>query len=277
MCMATYVPAGRLPDTVALENGAWMNSDGHGAAVITNDYKIETFHSLDETEVIDWFAVKKAENIDRPGLFHSRIGTSGLINSGLANLHPFPVGSGSTVLAHNGILPDVFCPEKNDPRSDTAILCQDFLAGEAGHRYFLLTRSARRRLARIINKGYPNKLVILTVDPRFKQNSYLINAEAGIWDGGIWYSNTDYAGYSSYALGKTQTYDTFEEYAAKRPNLTTCSVCDAFDYSGSIRDYSVCSNCWICQDCGGVADFGGETLTCDCYTSPTVRTEITAL
>src|SRR5919197_328019 len=120
-----------------------------------------------------------------PALFHSRFGTHG--KRTIDNCHPFPIGGDNrTVMAHNGILPAVVQPAKGDPRCDTRIAAEDFLP-------LLGPLRARRTRLRLQQWMTPrNKIVILTVDQRFKDRAYILNEEAGIWDGGIWYSNDGY-------------------------------------------------------------------------------------
>ena len=119
-------------------------------------------------------------------MFHSRFSTHGDPSS-VENCHPFIVGGDHrTVLAHNGVFHDAVRPAEGDPRSDTRIVAEEFLPG------FGTLRRRRTRLAfqRWMTPG--NKVVILTVDPRFRDHAYILNENAGVWDRGIWYSNRDY-------------------------------------------------------------------------------------
>src|SRR5262249_475168 len=100
------------------------------------------------------------------------------------NCHPFPVGGDPrTVLAHNGILPRGVQPHGGDPRSDTRIAAEAFIPAFGS----LRSRRTRLRLQRWMTPH--NKMVLLTVDRRFKQPAFILNEESGTWSEGIWYSN----------------------------------------------------------------------------------------
>src|SRR4051812_17252054 len=184
MCLLTFFPAGVLPDTDALLNGAIVNNDGHGYGIVA-DGRLIVGRGMDADAVIAAFAAARAEHRDGPALFHSRFGTHG--KPCVDNCHPFPVGGDArTVIAHNGVLPAAVQPSKGDARSDTRIAAEDFIPALGS----LRARRIRLRLQRWMTPH--NKIVILTVDRRFKQRSYILNENCGIWDGGIWYSNDGY-------------------------------------------------------------------------------------
>jgi len=185
--MLTFYRPGVMPNLSHLENGARTNRDGHGFAVIVGD-RIERGRGMSADAVIEAFDKVRRAHPESYAIFHSRYTTHGLTNE--ANCHPFFVaGDSRTVLAHNGILPQGAQPLKGDERSDTRILAEDLIpAGVFGH---LTNRRARRRLARWMGiEKYPNKIAILTVDPRYGRNAYLINEHLGEWKDGIWYSNS---------------------------------------------------------------------------------------
>lgn len=184
MCLLTMLPAGRQPDLDALYHGACLNDDGHGFAVVAGR-RLEVGHGLHAETVIDQFAAARARHGGGPALFHSRLATHGSVTRG--NCHPVRLGADRrTVLAHNGILPRAVQPAGRDTRSDTRILA-DRATAMFGP---LHSRGARRRMERWV--GPDNKIAILTVNPRYTHQAYLLNEHAGVWDGGIWYSNTDY-------------------------------------------------------------------------------------
>lgn len=192
MCILSYIPANTDLSTLAINgllNGGINNADGHGWAIADPEYNtIITGHSLDVEDALADFIEARDKHSAGPALFHSRWATHGSIK--LANCHPFPVnGSSKTVLAHNGILPAEAHPEKDDDRSDTRILADDILPKWYSR---LDNRRTRQNLARWAG-GY-NKLLILTVDPKYRRNIYLVNENAGNWDHktGIWHSNYDY-------------------------------------------------------------------------------------
>lgn len=239
MCMLTYFPPGVLPDMEALENGARFNEDGHGFAIVSRG-RLIVRHDNSATKILAKFKQLRAEMPEGPAIFHSRLGTHGNRNS-RANCHPFRVGGDyRTVVAHNGILPAALQPGRGDSRSDTRIAAATLFA-----RTDLSSEAERVTLASII--GRANKLVFLTVDPRYSQNTYMINADEGFWHEGVWYSNTDYEGYDRYGkYGYDFRTDTLVEL---------CHEC----LSDTIEEDGYCWTCGACNDCCQPA---GECL---CY------------
>lgn len=255
MCLLTYFPEGVMPDAEALQNGALFNDDGHGYAIVdVAGNRIIVDRGMDAKEMIQDFAVMRRAFPDGPALFHSRLATDGLIN--LLNVHPFPIGGDSrTVLAHNGIMP--LRPPKHDPRSDTRVVAEDFVPRAYG--------TLRRRRARLAFEkwmGIWNKVVILSVDPRFRDHGFILNEDEGHWHEGIWYSNTMYQGWSpvkypytwsdgDLAVASTRALALMDDV----PRLTACWACqESVDYT-----LGECPKCGMCFDCGEMAD------RCFCY------------
>jgi glutamine amidotransferase len=252
MCLLTFFPAGILPDTDALLNGAFINNDGYGYAIVAGD-DIQVRHGLDAEELIAQFDVDRRSNPDGPAMFHSRLATHGSTDT--ENCHPFRVGGDPrTVLAHTGVLPMVVQPRKKDPRSDTRILADDFLPIFGSIRL----RRNRIRLQKWMTSA--NKVVILTVDRRFTKQAYILNEDAGIWDGGIWYSNYGYRidDRLRYATRKGWEYD-YDVWESRN-----CLFC------GAGREYR--DQC--CRFCGGCFDCGEELEDCQCFLPGRARTSI---
>jgi glutamine amidotransferase len=257
MCLLTFVPAGVAPDTGALLNGAMFNNDGHGFAIVAGGQLI-VHRGMRAEAVIEAFAAARGQHPDGPALFHSRFRTHG--KACADNCQPFPIGGdGRTVLAHNGVLPAVVQPAKGDPRSDTRIAADEFIPAAFGS---LRTRRIRLRLKRWMTPY--NKVVILTVDRRFKQRSYILNEEYGIWDGGIWYSNDGYLPMS--ATQGAPTDDTGWDWPPwDRPRLQPRDWRDG--------DVDRCGNCDAiidvtegeCRYCGWCLDCGEMPEQCLCY------------
>jgi predicted glutamine amidotransferase len=205
MCLLTFIPAGKYPDLELLESGADNNPDGHGFAIVTDDRQsIIVGRGLNDEDVLAEFAALRSRNMNGPALFHSRIGTAGLRTTN--NCHPFYVGADTrTVLAHNGILPGDAQPAKEDYRSDTRLLAEVLLPkGKLGK---LISRRGRKRLAAWM--GAANKIVVLTVNPAYRNNAFILNASQGDWVGGIWYSNPSYKA-NYYRSGWSQDWKDYD-------------------------------------------------------------------
>jgi glutamine amidotransferase len=241
--MLTYFPPGVQPDLDALANGADFNDDGHGFAIVTPG-RLVVRHGMDSHRLIERFGEFRAQNPDGPALFHSRFATHG--TRGRANCHPFRVGHDPrTVLAHNGILPRRVRPKGNDRRSDTRIAAEDFLPIRSYHAWD--DPQAQRDLARWLGTG--NKFVVLTVDPRYRQHAYLINEQAGMWEHDIWYSNSDYLGYTGPGIDLATNGTVPGSYC-------DCPVCLT---TGVVDGYGYCLLCGACADCAEPGEY------CVCY------------
>jgi hypothetical protein len=241
MCLLTYFPARAMPDATALLHGATANDDGHGYAIVTPT-RILTRRSMAAADLIDAFADARRAHPDGPALFHSRFSTHG--ETSLDNCHPFLVGGDPrTVLAHNGVLPSIVQPAPKDPRSDTRIAAEEFL-GRPGA---LRTRRSRLQIEKWMTPA--NKMVILTIDRRFTQQSYILNEESGIWDGGIWYSNGSYLPPPPHRSRPLWSWDLAEDSSGRC--LLCCAILDPAD--------AVCTFCGACQDCGE------DSRDCQCY------------
>lgn len=245
MCMASYFPPGVIPVATELWNGAELNPDGHGFAIVTKDRNLIIQKSMSADEAISKFMEQRHKHPEGPALFHSRIATSGKVD--VTGCHPFKVGQDNrTVLAHNGIL---FNPGKDEPRSDTRIFAEVMLP-----RFGSLDKAkTTRKLEKFIGRG--NKLIVLTVNPARRQTAYLINSSAGIWaKSGAWHSNYDYEGrwwnddvyaipgftYGAKSTGKPKVI----RYGN---SVFPCEVCGAYD-AVSMAD-SICEVCNACNDC----------------------------
>ncbi len=241
MCMLTYFPEGIQPDVDALGNGATLNDHGHGYAIVANGHIISG-RGMQASAVIDEFATLRRLHPEGPALFHSRFATHGSVN--VSNNHPFPVGADErTVLAHNGVLPAAAQPAKGDDRSDTRIAADDIFPR------LLFSSFDNRRTRKFIERwlGRLNKVVILTVDTRYRRNGYIFNEREGVWDGGIWYSNYDYQ--TPYSLPGNAARWGLDEGCA------CCGIADSID-----PEEGLCLACGSCPACG--ADEGDCSRGC---------------
>lgn len=250
MCILSHIPAGIQIDSSIesdLWNGGINNPDGHGWAIASNNGQMILGKSLDLHEAIDGFVKARAMH-DGPALFHSRWATHGSVRVG--NCHPFLVGnSHQTVLAHNGVLPKKAHPLPHEDRSDTAILAEDLMPRQWKR---LDKPSVRKSLSEWCGKG--NKLVILTVEPKYRENVYIINENSGHWDGysGLWHSNYDYKydwRKGSYSTTGVIGGCSVKAEPAELVDPTSCVFCNQ-----RVNDYQICTTCGTCQDCLEVSD-----------------------
>lgn len=229
MCILSFYKPGIRIDPDALRDGAMANPHGHGYAVVAGD-RVLVGKGLHIEPVIDEFLSARAQFPDQPALFHSRLATHGYVDTD--NCHPFTLGGDKrTVLAHNGILPEIVHPRAGDLRSDTRIAAEDLLPLEPFGP--LDSWAGRSRLEQWLGT---DKMVLLTVDPRYKHNAYLFNEHRGHWSpDGIWYSNTSYLWrYSQSALD------------AGGYVFEGCDYCGADELD---HDGPHCPACGFCQDC----------------------------
>lgn len=248
MCILSFIPAGIGLTDAAIEslwNGGINNPDGHGYAIASPDGML-VGKSLRLDESLAEFIETREQYLNSPALFHSRWATHGSIRT--ANCHPFYMPGNKTVVAHNGVLPKSAHPKHGDDRTDTAILAEELMPRQ----WRRLDRAGvRNSLTQYCGRG--NKLVILTVDPKYRRNHYIINESRGNWDKatGLWHSNYDYLyvtnSYRSTAdatVGLTcgRLFDGDEW--AELVDPTACVYCNQ-----RVNDWSICTTCSTCQDC----------------------------
>lgn len=283
MCLLSVFPENVQPNATDLFNAADSNPDGFGyAIVVPSEGRIIRRHSMDSSRLIDEFLETRDRYASGPALFHCRITTDGVTD--IDNCHPFLVGGDpSTVMAHNGILPDRVRPAKGDPRSDTRICAEAFLPG---HPFMKLDRrGARKQFEQWL--GNFSKVAFLTVDPKYRRNLYIINEGLGHWLDkpyeSAWHSNHSYAGWStsgsfrhtwpvgssvvpyrtSTVIGGWSSYNN-DDYAGSNH----CTVCGAFYSVNLVTGYCREEGCKACQECYEPID------TCLCYLPESVRKDV---
>lgn len=256
MCILSYIPAGIKPDEGDLLNGGILNPHGHGWAIADMpNRQIVVGKGMDIVAVLDEFLAAR-ERFDGPALFHSRWATHGVVDE--TNAHPFVVGgSDLTVVAHNGILP---CePHISDDRSDTRLFADEILST----RY---RRLDKRRAFQAMTEyiGSYNKLVILTVDPKYRKNAYIVNEKAGHWDSatGIWHSNYDYLGDTWRYKSTTTTKGVVSTLTDHRSKAFPVDVDETCDLCGMGR----VGKAGFCDECGSCADCYEYRKDCQCWT-----------
>jgi glutamine amidotransferase len=265
MCLLTVIPEGVQPNKKHLYNGTVINNDGHGFAVIV-DGEIVIGRYLSAITAVERFANIRANHPEGPAIFHSRMATHGSTTKD--NIHPFVVGGDrTTVVAHNGILPTVFQPDKKDKRSDTRIIAEQWLTSTYFNKHYRFhTRNGRNRLARLI--GTYNKLAVLTTNPAYPKNLYIVNEREGIWHpNGCWYSNNGYLPYSPYRAMGVWHSDGTESWYRSEPDkkyvYLDCDICLTDDAVNPDTKY--CDFCKSCNDCYE------STENCECWLPTYIR------
>lgn len=246
--MLTFSPPGESPDFAKLARAGEANPDGFGFAIIdTAAGRIISHRTLDLAESLAEYRAALAL-YSGASLWHARWATHGATD--LTNVHPFQTDNGATVIGHNGIIPVV----PDGTLSDTATFVRDYWP--AWSRGAIDDPTAESELAKVITGG--SKLVVLTVDPRYKRDAYIVNEAAGHWLEGTWYSNYSYVPYSvPWKLTYSATPKDDADYYAWDEII--CPVCDVdylIDYNESDDHY--CPDCDACYYCER------DYLVCDC-------------
>lgn len=162
-------------------------------------------------------------------VIHFRIATSGLKNT--PNCHPFVIDD-TLAFAHNGI----FTGLGSLKESDTVVFNKTVL--QLLPKGFLNIPRIKEALDLYIKTGFC-KLAFLDAE----NNYTIINAQAGEWNNGIWFSNTSYENKQVFGFTK---YDY-----------------NGYDYSNTYRNCSMCKQLvplremewhedvlgWVCNEC----------------------------
>lgn len=276
MCLLSVYRPGAPVVREHILRGTYCNPDGFGFAVIVGD-RIEIGKGMDAEAVVAAFIAVREAHPDGWAMFHSRLTTDGETTTD--NCHPFIVGGDArTVLGHNGILPAEARPRGKDKRSDTRILAERLIpVGMFGS---LRSRRGRKALGKWIAKdGYPNKVAILTVDPRYRERAFIIGEQHGTWVGDVWHSNGGYQsyaeryprtvsvgsklsdGYYAYLDGKISYADYLDGlYTGKSAPVLATNACPSCLSAGEVDvNYGYCRDCKVCLDCGD------EISWCTCF------------
>lgn len=273
MCLLSVFRPGAPVVRDHIAAGTFCNPDGFGFAVIVGD-RIEIGKGMDADAVMDAFIRVRDTHPDGWAMFHSRLTTDG--DTSEDNCHPFVVGNDPrTVLGHNGILPKEARPRGKDSRSDTRILAETLIPGGMFGR--IRGRIGRRKLEKWIGKdGYPNKVAILTVDPRYRGNAFILGESRGTWVGDVWHSNDGYlpyipryprssssgmsAEYAAYLRGEVSYADYVDALFTGKSATLTADQCPMCRQRVTVNmDHGYCTACKVCIDCGD------DLAWCQCY------------
>lgn len=251
MCLLSYYPPGVQPDLERLRNGADMNPHGFGYCIVKPWYqhkdgirpgRLITGKSMQAPALIEEFGKLREENPEGAALFHSRFATSGLRNE--TNCHPFYVGKDKlTVVAHNGVL---FGKQDGETRSDTHIFADEVMP-------VLFRRLNREGVIYQLHRyvGAHNKLVILSANPRYSRQSWIINERSGTWTREEWQSNWDYISTRRSRKKKSgkEPPGVIDDWLADVPVPVPADYCFACETGGSVDKYGTCTVCGTCSEC----------------------------
>jgi predicted glutamine amidotransferase len=175
----------------------------------------------------------EADKLGGTIVLHFRISTSGGVND--ENIHPFKVND-SLYFCHNGIL-DIDVPTTSKI-NDTQIFNNAFMKGLP--KGFERDDTIMNLLEYSI--GTRNKFVFLNSFGEF----YILNESEGVWDNGLWFSNTTYLYSRTYTpkYYKTDwdTYDTVED------DFAECECCGNRTHENELH-YSSDFNTYMCAIC----------------------------
>ena len=202
MCIAIYKPEGKVLSLATLKECYTSNPDGAGFMYAENKklhiekgfFSFKSFYD----------AFKKHE--DKQTVIHFRIKTHGKIDT--ANCHPFAVNN-AIGFVHNGVISGFGDSDFSDTvRFNEQILRP--LVNKWGNLALFQDPIIDLIESRI---GY-SKLVFLDRHGNHK----IMNESKGVWDDGVWFSNTSYKPYVAPAtpswLDKTYNYGSYSKQVA---------------------------------------------------------------
>lgn len=174
MCLAIFKSAAGTLTDAQLKNGWENNDDGGGFAYVENGKVVVSKGHMKWEAFLA--AYKKAQETHggSPFLVHFRIRSMGGLSED--NTHPFPIDSGA--LIHNGTLDGTTAKYGEGP-SDTSLFAYRF----GNYLTFDRVQKYRKDWEDILGRG--NKMVMLYDDGRHA----ILNADAGHWLDGTWFSN----------------------------------------------------------------------------------------
>lgn len=175
MCLALYKPKDKILPKDYAAAAFEANDDGAGFAYVKNEktYISKGYMDFDSF----WSAFEKVQ--DYEAIVHFRFATTGAVET--ENTHPFKV-SGGFALIHNGIINIEAIKGKTDTETYAQLVLSPLI--DKYGKEILKSPSFRF----MIESGIAgSKLVLLS-----KDTHYIFNENRGVWDNGIWYSNSTY-------------------------------------------------------------------------------------
>jgi hypothetical protein len=190
-------------------------------------------------------------------VLHFRLATSGVIDE--ANCHPHWITHGKLAYVHNGILP--FTVPRDSPECDTVIFARSILARLPEG--FLDNKPTTWLIEQYIGNS---KLVFLASNGQ----TWILNEALGVWDDGVWYSNTTYRDLPrSSFMGRSRYWpgDKWKHWTPTGSALEAddelegtpedkesqgwvdCGLCGVACEANADAIYSRSDGCWVCDDC----------------------------
>lgn len=205
MCIAIMKPKDKVLSKEILETCCKANPDGMGFAYIDGDTMYIKKYMKFEDFYKDYKEVENKSNM----LIHFRIATHGKVE--IDNCHPFWLNH-RMALVHNGVISGY---GDRDTKSDT----RDFIDKVIGNISWKLMKNPSYR--ELVGKciGY-SKFAILDISGDY----WIINEDKGVWDDGVWYSNT------SYKPKKSVSYTTYPSSTTSDTNSKVWDMYGDEDY-----------------------------------------------
>lgn len=233
MCIIVAIPQGKQVTKQTLKR-CWDNNPHGGGFMYSNGNKVIVNKEMASFKKY-WKAFTQAkDNYDTSFVCHFRISTHGKINE--TNCHPFLVNK-NLGFAHNGI---IYAAPKSDNFSDTYMFNEAILKHLPNT--FLTNTAHVSLISQYIGSG--SKLAFLNT----KGEITIINDKAGVWDDGVWYSNTGYKAMNYFDYGGTKV-GAITTYQAKPLTYTQNQIAFPKKESETAKvDDSVNHDCVDCGD-----------------------------
>ena len=250
MCIAILNGPQETLAKQTLRNCWENNGDGAGILYI-RDGVMKVFKEMKSFDNFysNYIEIKRT-NGNKHLVLHFRISTHGAVNE--TNCHPFLVDD-NIGFVHNGMIYEM--PYSNQ-FSDTYLFNENIM--KSFNKGFENNEVVMDMLGDFIGNG--NKLVFLNSKDEF----FIVNEKAGLWDGASWYSNTSYQRVNTWVdYGGTRVERSsyrgnwWSAQAPKQNNIGftpntryaagvekhKCLECDSPLYSTTEVEYDMCRSC----------------------------------